>query len=255
MSESYDWKSLHAALIELLRLEATPLVMQWFEKEADLERVPKVRTSTKRFSPCQMIGQTVYFNWTVAVLGRNIHANYCRAIHGMFERDEKFYSGKMFENVWYGNAEAAKAHHGSLTCAPPRFEAMAMAPLASGRLPEPDVCALYVNSAQAFLLLCGLTFTAYTKLDFTFSGESTCADSWVRTFVTGKPSVSIPCFAERKFGGVRPDQILVTLRPEDLVTAVEGVRGLSANGLRYPIPPYSISADIMEGLPASYAEY
>ena len=255
MSQAYDWESIHKDLIELLRLDTTPFVMQWFEKEYDLAAIPKIRTSEKRFSPCQMIGQVIYFNWTVAVRAANIHANYCRAIHGMFERDETFYSGKMFEGVWYAGEEAAKAHHAALVCAPARYEAVAMSPLASGRLPDPDVCVFYLNTAQAFLLLCGVTHIEYAKLDFTFAGESTCSDSWIRTFVTGKTSLGIPCFAERKFGGARNDQVVVSMKPEALPKALEGLRMLSKNGLRYPIPPYGVSVDIMDGLPASYAKF
>jgi len=136
-----------------------------------------------------------------------------------------------------------------------KYAGIVYSPLSSGRIAEPDVCAIYANSAQIFMLLCGLTHTKYEKLDFTFVGESTCSDSWVRTFVTGKPSVSLPCFAERKFGGVRDSDILVTLRPADLITAIEGLNSLSKNGLRYPIPPYSLSTDIMDGLPLNYSEY
>ena len=108
MSQTYEWETINNNLTKLLRLANMPLTMKWFETEEDIRRVPKVRTSEKRFSPCQVMGQAIYFNWTVAVLARNIHTNYCRGIHGMFEPDDTFRSGKMFKNVWYSNDEAAK---------------------------------------------------------------------------------------------------------------------------------------------------
>lgn len=255
MSQAYDWAAITNDLTKLLRIEPTPVGMKWCEKEADIQQIEKVRTTEKRYSVCQVMGQAIYFNWTIAVRSPNIHANYCRCIHGMFAPDEKFHSGKMFLGAWCGTEEAAREHHGALDCVPPKYEAIVFSPLSSGRIADPDACVIYANSAQIFMLLCGLTHTKYQKLDFTFVGESTCSDSWVRTFLTGKPSVSIPCFAERKFGGVKDGHILATLKPSDLVVAIEGLKMLSKSGLRYPIPPHSLLSDIMGGLPASYAEF
>ena len=69
---------------------------------------------------------------------------------------------------------------------------------------------------------------------------------------TGEPSLSIPCFAERRYGGVMEDELLMALRPEDLLVAVEGMEFLARNGLRYPIPNYGIQTDARAGLGVSY---
>ena len=65
-------------------------------------------------------------------------------------------------------------------------------------------------------------------------------------------SLSIPCFAERRYGGVADDELLMALPPEDLAVAIEGLRGLDRAGLRYPILPYGPQSDPGEGLAASY---
>jgi len=83
-------------------------------------------------------------------------------------------------------------------------------------------------------------------------GESACADSWGRALATGEPSLSIPCFAERRYGGVMEDELLMALTPQDLLIAVEGMEFLARNGLRYPIPNYGIQSDARAGLGASY---
>jgi uncharacterized protein (DUF169 family) len=57
-------------------------------------------------------------------------------------------------------------------------------------------------------------------------GESACADSWGRALKTGEPSVSIPCYAERKFGGVQDDELLIALPPSFLPKAIEGLMDL-----------------------------
>ena len=137
---------------------------------------------------------------------------------------------------------------------PPKYIAMVASPLISGRI-EPDVVAVYVSPAQAFLLLTGYQFENYEKLDFTFVGESTCSDSWVRTFLTGKPSMALPCYADKKFAGMGENELRLTFTPKDFARAVQGLQGLYKNGLRYPIASYSLTSDILDGLPKHYLEF
>lgn len=67
-------------------------------------------------------------------------------------------------------------------------------------------------------------------------GESAYSDSWGQALVTGEPSLSIPRFAERRYGGVADDEMLMALQPQLLPKVIEGLEMLSQAGLRYPIP-------------------
>ena len=58
------------------------------------------------------------------------------------------------------------------------LEAMAVSPLASGRLDPPDICLIYATPAQMILFVNGLQWTGYRKLEWGCVGESSCADSW-----------------------------------------------------------------------------
>ena len=129
---------------------------------------------------------------------------------------------------------------------------MAVSPLSAKRLDPPDICLVYATPAQMILLINGLQWRGYKKLDWGCVGESACADSWGRALATGEPSLSIPCFAERRYGGVMEDELLMALSPRDLLIAIEGMEFLSRNGLRYPIPNYGIQSDARAGLGASY---
>ncbi|SMC71411.1 DUF169 domain-containing protein [Papillibacter cinnamivorans] len=252
---SYNWEEIVNRLNKSLRLMQTPVGIKWVKTEEDLKAIPKVRIHEKRFSPCTVVSQAVQFGWTVACRCGNVHANYCRGIHGMFQRDEKWYNGEMFNNVWFENIEAAKAHNLALECVPAEYVALVASPLAAGRIAEPDVCVLYTSSSQAFMLFAGYQYVKYEKLDFTFVGESTCSDSWTHTFLTGKPGLALPCFADKKFAGVGEWELRVTFTPEGLVRAVEGVEAMAKNGLRYPIASYSLTTDMLEGLPPHYLEF
>lgn len=254
MSE-FDWKDIVIRLNQYLRIKQTPVGVKYYETLEDLMAVPKVRIPQKHISPCTTVSQAVQLNWTVACLAETVHIDYCRGIHGMFARDEKWHSGKIFDHVYYDKLEDAAAHHKALNCLPANYVGMVASPLVSGRIGEPDACVIYADSAQTFLLLAGWQYYGYKKLTFTFVGESTCSDSWVSTILTGEPKVSIPSFADRKFGGLKDDELIISMRAADLERAVNGVEQLFKNGLRYPIAPYSLTTDMMEGLPKSYLEY
>jgi uncharacterized protein (DUF169 family) len=69
---------------------------------------------------------------------------------------------------------------------------------------------------------------------------------------TREPSLSIPCFAERRYGGVLDDEMLMALPPDYLSKAIAGMEALSKNGLRYPFPQYGIQQDVRAGMAVSY---
>ena len=78
------------------------------------------------------------------------------------------------------------------------------------------------------------------------------ADSWGRALATGEPSLSIPCFAERRYGGVMEDELLMAMPPKFLPKTLAGLEQLSRNGLRYPIPQYGVNNDVRAGMGVSY---
>jgi uncharacterized protein (DUF169 family) len=133
-----------------------------------------------------------------------------------------------------------------------RYRALVVSPLAAGRLDPPDVCLLYATPGQMIMFVSGLQWSGYSKLEFGCVGESACADSWGRALATRRPSLSVPCFAERRYGGVLDDELLMALPPAYLPKAIAGLEHLSRNGLRYPIPQYGIQSDARAGLGVSY---
>ena len=115
-------------------------------------------------------------------------------------------------------------------------------------------CPFYANPAQMILFINGLQWKSYQRYDFSITGESACADSWGHALKTRKVSLSIPCYAERRYGGVADDELLMACPPHDFARAIEGLQGLSKSGLRYPIMPYGPQADPAEGMAKSYSD-
>ena len=105
-----------------------------------------------------------------------------------------------------------------------QYQALAVSPLASGRLNPPDICLVYATPGQMIILINGLQYTGYKKFEWGVVGETACADSWGRALKTGEPSLSLPCFAERRYGGVPDEEMLMALSPADLAKAITGMK-------------------------------
>ncbi len=251
--ESYDWGKLVDDLNRLLRLRTTPIGMKMFATKAEMEAVPKIRRPKDIHTTDQVVAQAARLGWTVGITAEDLVGAQCSAVIGLSPRDERWLSGKNMAGVWFETLEDSAAHQAAMELAEfGQYEAMAVSPLTSGRLDPPDICLIYATPGQMMILINGLQWSGYRKFEWSVVGESACADSWGRALKTGEPSLAIPCFAERRYGGVLDDELLMALPPKYLPRAIAGMERLSANGLRYPIPQYGIQSDARAGLAKSY---
>ena len=251
----YDYGALVDGLNRYLRLKATPIGMKRFRTVEEMAAVPRIRRPdpAQKLATDQVVGQCRWIGWTIGVTMENLMGAQCGAVIGLHPRDEEWLSGDRMNGVWYGTQEDSAAHQEAMACASyGEYEAMAVSPLTSGRLGNPDICLIYATPGQMITFINGLQWKDYRKYSFTCVGESACADSWGRALQSGEPSVSIPCYAERKFGGVQDDELLVALPPSYLPKVVEGLAALSKNGLRYPIPNHGIQKSPLDSIQLSY---
>lgn len=253
-SEHRDWRGLVEDLNRLLRLRTTPIGLKRLECEADLERIPRLRRPSGVHTADQLIGQAARNAWTVGFTRKDLVGAQCGAVLGLHPRDPDWLSGEHMAGVWFETQEDSSRHQQAMDL--PSFgthEAVVVSPLTSGRLNPPDICLIYATPAQMILLVNGLQWSGYKKFEWGCVGESSCADSWGRALKTGEPSLSIPCYAERRYGGVLEDELLMAMPPTYLPKAIAGLEALSRNGLRYPIPAYGLTSDARAGLGVSYS--
>ncbi|GIX49310.1 MAG: hypothetical protein KatS3mg131_3521 [Candidatus Tectimicrobiota bacterium] len=252
---TYDWPKLVDELNRWLRLRTTPVGMKLFPRVEDLDTIPRLRRPKAVHTLDQIVAQAARLGWTVGATAEDLVSPQCGAVVGLRPQDEEWLSGKRMANVWFATIEDAAAHQRAMDVVPyGRYRAVVVSPLASGRLNPPDVCLIYATPAQMILFINGLQWSGYRKFQWGCVGESSCADSWGRALATGEPSLSIPCYAERRYGGVMEDELLMALPPRYLPKVIEGLAQLSARGLRYPIPPYGIQADARAGMAVSYPQ-
>ncbi|WP_340150121.1 DUF169 domain-containing protein [uncultured Sneathiella sp.] len=249
----YDWDAILAGLNKYLRIRATPIGMKLFETKEEMEAVEKIRRPGSIHTADQIVAQACRLGWTVGATAEDFVGAQCGAVMGLHPQDAEWREGARYAGVWYQTPEDARNHQSAMTVVPSgQFQAMAVSPLASKRLNPPDICLIYATPAQMILFINGLQWAGYKKLDFSVVGESSCADSWGRALSTGEPSLSLPCFAERRYGGVLEDELLMAIPPAYLPKVIDGLAALSKNGLRYPIPQYGIQNDARAGLGVSY---
>jgi|TARA_B110000240_G_scaffold85041_1_gene96769 uncharacterized protein (DUF169 family) len=241
------------SLNKLLKLRTVPIGMKLFSTQEEMEKVEKIRRPNGVFTTDQIVGQACRNGWTVGITAEDLVGAQCSTVIGLHPRSEEWLSGKHMAGVWFQTEEESSIHQNAMDVVPyGNYEAMAVSPLASGRLDPPDICLIYATPAQMILFINGLQWSGYKKLEWGCVGESACADSWGRALSTGEPSLSIPCFAERRYGGVMEDELLMAIPPHFLPKVIDGLEHLSRNGLRYPIAPYGINNDAKAGMGVSY---
>jgi uncharacterized protein (DUF169 family) len=251
--DAWDWPGLVDQLNRMLRLRTTPIGMKLFETVEEMEKIPRIRRPTAIHTADQIVAQAARLNWTVGITADDLAGPQCGAVLGLLPQDEAWLSGRHMTGVWFETEADASAHQHAMDVVPyGRYRALAVSPLATGRLDPPDVCLLYATPGQMIMFMSGLQYSGYRKLEFGCVGESSCADSWGRALATRRPSLSVPCFAERRYGGVLDDELLMALPPAYLPGVIAGLEQLSRNGLRYPIPQYGIQSDARAGLGVSY---
>lgn len=248
-----DWTQIVDDLNRLLRLKTTPIGMKLFTTVEEMEAIPKIRRPTLVHTTDQIVAQAARLGFTVGITQKDLVGAQCGAVIGLHPQDADWRSGRSMAGVWYSTPADAAAHQAAMDVVPHgKYQAMAVSPLASGRLNPPDICLIYATPGQMIIFINGLQWAGYKKFAWGVVGESACADSWGRALKTGEPSLSIPCFAERRYGGVLDDELLMALPPRFVPQAIAGMKRLGSNGLRYPIPQYGIQSDARAGLAVSY---
>ena len=243
-----------ADLERLLKLRAPPFGMKMFANRAEMEAIPRIRRPSQVHTLDQVVAQAARLGWTVGITSDDLVGAQCRAVVGLGRaKTPDWASGQSMKGVWYETLADATAHQAAMECVEDgQYDALAVSPLSSGRLDPPDIALFYATPGAMMYFINGLQWAGYKRFDWSVVGESACADSWGRALKLREPSLSIPCFAERRYGGVQDDEMLMALPTDRLAAAIAGMEALSKNGLRYPFPQYGIQQDVRAGMAKSY---
>jgi uncharacterized protein (DUF169 family) len=229
-----DWAGLSDKMDRLLRLKSSPVAYKRLEKVQELDKIPEVMRLDRHASFCQVPAMVRTMGLTIGATRDNF-GDRCARINGLTPTTQKqvAWEAESFATSWFANIEEARKQMAVYPTVPPG-EAVVLAPLTAGKF-EPDVILIYANPAQMMLLMNGLQFKDYERFQFFFIGEGSCADSLAQCYNSGKPALTVPCLAERAFGAVSEDEMVMALPPGMMAKAVEGLQALKARGIGYPI--------------------
>ena len=247
-----DWETIVRPLERLVRLKSFPVAFKLLENKADLEKIPFLRRPESVRTMCQLISLVRNFDWTVGADVNDFMGAVCPSIIGLCEVPDAFMDGTFRSIVWTRTKEDGKKYEESIQRIPAgKFEALAMAPLVYNPF-DPDMVLIYGNPAQMILIINALQLMKYEVMEFFCVGESSCSDAIARCYLTGKPSLTIPCYGERRYGHAQDEDLVMALTPDQVITALKGVEILYRRGIRYPISFAGAETDISSKFPGSY---
>ncbi|MDP2954001.1 MAG: DUF169 domain-containing protein, partial [Chloroflexota bacterium] len=104
---------------------------------------------------------------------------------------------------------------------------------------EPQVVAIYGNSAQVMRLVQARTYSTGKALTSTASGGADCAEIAVRTILADECQFILPCGGDRVFGLTQDHEMAFTIPASKVEITVQGLEAGHKSGVqRYPIPAY-----------------
>jgi dephospho-CoA kinase len=236
----------------LLRLKSFPVAFKLLENKEALSEIPFVRRVKTKSTLCQMINLARNFDWTVGAEVDDVMSVVCSSIIGLADTPDYMKDGTFRSIVWTQSRADAKKYEAAIPRLPlDRYEAVALAPLVYNPF-DPDIVLIYANPAQMILLINALQFENYEVMQFFCVGESSCSDVIARCYLDGKPSMSIPCYGERRYGHAQDDELVMAIPAAMMDKALRGLEALYRRGIRYPISYAGAESDVTPAFPAAY---
>jgi len=254
MEQKGKWQNLTRHLEALLRLRTFPVAIKLLEDREELAKNRWARRPDKTTTLCQLITIVRTFDWTVGATAEDFGFPMCASIIGLAELPEEVRDGTFRSLVWCKTKEDGKKFEDSIPRIPAgKYQAVILAPLVYDPF-EPDMVLIYGNPAQMILIINAIQFEDYERLQFFCVGESSCADAIAQCYLSGKPSLTIPCYGERRYGHAQDDELVMALPPKFVEKVERNLEQLYARGICYPISQYGAQADPTPGMPLAYLQ-
>lgn len=236
---NYNWKELNERYEKAVGPESPALAVKYMKDADEVLKIPEIQNFGEKGGVCQTFQKAVDEHMTVYYDASNNAFDYCSICNGILPVDERWENGEdmmLPPTKWFNTKEGAKAHADYEKKGVPEGgdNILVLSPLDTGNIEEPDVILLALKPRAAFIILAGLQNRDFQELTFPFVGESNCTDAWGYTYNTGKPGISLGCKGERLVGGLKENEIRISLTPEQFAAALDGFDALQANGINYP---------------------
>ncbi|MHB8917082.1 MAG: DUF169 domain-containing protein [Desulfocucumaceae bacterium] len=246
------WTDIIRKIEALLRLRTFPVGIKLLEDEAVLAQNRWARRPAGKTTLCQLITQVRTFDWTVGATADDFPPGMCATIVGLADPPQQVMDGTFRSLVWCSTKEDARKCEESMPRIPTgKFRAILLAPQVYGPF-EPDIVLIYGTPAQIILIVNALQFEDYERVQFSCTGESSCSDAIAQSYLSGKPSLAIPCYGERRYGHTQDDEMVIGLPPAHVEKVQRNLEELYARGVQYPVSYMGAHCDPLQGMPPAY---
>jgi len=256
MESKGKWGTLVRRLEALLRLKTFPVAIKLLEDPEELARNRWLRRP-KKLTLCQLISIVRTFDWTVGVSADDLSSE-CASIVGLLDFNdlpEELKNGTFRSLVWCKTKEDGRRFEEAIPRIPAgRYKAIMLAPLVYDPF-DPDIVLIYANPAQMILIINALQFEDYERLQFFCVGESSCSDAIAQCYLSGKPSLTIPCYGERRYGHAQDDEMVMGLLPKHVEKVEKNLEELYKRGICYPVSYAGSQLDVSSVMPLSYQQF
>lgn len=237
-----QWKELCDRIMMTLRPTQYPVAMKFTKTQEELDSIQNVTFCQNKANACKTIGMAAHFQGTFAITPDHFSGYYCAMNNGLMKITQEYIDGAILykdPTPWHHDQEDAKKHIASNMQYLPEepYTALVCSAFCNCDIEEADCVILRLPTQAAFHLLAGFVETDWQRIEIPFSGESNCADTWMRTVKEGKIGLSLGCRGDRATGALSYGEVQITMTLEQLLKALDGVDTIEKNGILYPYNP------------------
>ncbi|HVN28101.1 MAG TPA: DUF169 domain-containing protein [Candidatus Binataceae bacterium] len=231
-------KKLDDVIARYVRPDTFPLAVRMLRPG---EAVPEgVKVPSRNFKEnwivCQSIGVARRYGWAIAVGKDDVICPLSAIAFGFRKANDAYEKGFAAVGMYCEDESAAsKLEAETWKFAPGTYDYVCVAPISRTTF-EPDVIAVYGNSAQVMRMVNAALFKRGGRIESTTGGRLDCAEIVIQTVVTGEPKVVLPCNGDRVFGMAQDTEMVFTMPWNRVDELLEGLEGTQKGGVRYPIP-------------------
>jgi uncharacterized protein (DUF169 family) len=214
-----------------------PVGVAFVRDQAALAGV-KVKLRGRRVTVCQQVAYSRLYGWSTFATRDDAHCVLGACAVGLVPTPARVRDGSVNAGVYQHDQPAAARMQASLPRVEERFDGLLTYPLTrpvDGF--APDVVVLYLNSAQAMRLVQAILHRDGGELAFRTSGDAgVCSRGIAQPFLTGEPTIEIPCLGDRRFAMTQDFELLAGIPRAWLDRVADGLEATHRAGIRYPVP-------------------
>ena len=198
----------------------------------------KIRVSGRRLTICQQISYSRMYSWSTWTEAGTGHCALGAACTGMIPPPARVLDGSVNAGVYQETRQAAAAMQQMMPRVEPPVAGVLTYPLARP-FPglDPDLVVIYVNSAQAMRFVQAFLYQEGGEFVMKSSGDAgVCSRAVAQVFLTGEPTIEIPCMGDRRFAMTQDYELAVGIPFSWLPRTTRGLSATHKAGIRYPIP-------------------